>query len=102
MGRIADSPLKVEIRGSRLVISIGIGPLAFASVRGDYFEQLDPDGEKQIKITDELAWARGILAALKKEEEDGTTLVHRMFDKAAEDHFENGGEGAAEKLESVN
>lgn len=101
MGRAADSLLKVEIQGKRLVISIGIGTLAFASVRGDYFEHLDPDGEKQVKITDEMAWAKGILAALKDEEEDGTTLVHKMFDKAAEDHFENGGEGAAEELEDV-
>ena len=43
----------------------------------------------ECKVTDEAA----ILQELRHEEEDGTTLVHIMLDKAAERAVENGAEG---------
>ena len=39
--------------------------------------------------------ANDIAVELKREEEDGTTAVHKMIDKAAFDAWENGGEGFA-------
>lgn len=93
-----DFGLKIELKGQKVIIAIGISALAYATTHGEWFEHFDPDGEKMLKIEDEFEWARGIVWELLAEDEDGTTLVHQMFDKAAQNHYEGGGEGAAEDL----
>lgn len=45
------------------------------------------------KITDPKVFAKEVLHTLRREEEDGTTLVHEMFDKAIEEAVEQGAEG---------
>lgn len=90
-----DEPLKVEVIGGRLVISIGVRCLAhaieFAPALTRYNESADEF--EHPKVTDPLAFAHEIDAELSKEEEDGTTVVHRMLDKAAQSAIENGAEG---------
>lgn len=45
------------------------------------------------RVTDETAFAREVARALNDEDEQGTTLVHRMFDAAFVAAIENGADG---------
>lgn len=76
------SPLKLQIKDGELIISIGIDTLCFATQS----EILD------FKIINNIGFAKDILNELESEEEDGTTLVHRMLDSAANNAIENGSE----------
>ena len=91
-------PLEVAIVDGRLVISIGVKTLAHAvQLEGGMLYQVgDEDIATGVTITDPLTAAKEIARELKREEEDGTTLVHKLLDKAAMDAYENGGEGFAE------
>lgn len=46
-----------------------------------------------LKIIDQNAFAKDVVRELRREEEDGTTLVHLMFDSAVMRALENGCEG---------
>jgi len=85
----ADAALEVGVVGNRLVISIGVSTLAFTVVHGAGVEE-------DMRITDPLAAAREIAQYLQQEDEEGTTPVHTLLDKAAWDAWENGGKGFAE------
>ena len=86
----ADAPLEVLIEGNRLLISIGLSTLAFAVTHR-------PDEDNIYRIIDPLAAGREIARQLRDEDEEGTTAVHRMLDKAAWDAWENGGKGFEEQ-----
>lgn len=89
MNQKRESPLGVKIVDDQLQITIGIETLAFAAERYDYFwEGADDD----VKVTDPDEFAKDVVRELESEEEDGTTLVHLMFDKAFRAVVENGGE----------
>ncbi|PAQ03691.1 hypothetical protein LRP31_25660 [Mesorhizobium mediterraneum] len=45
------------------------------------------------KVTDPAAFAKAVYHQLNDEEEDGTTIVHRMFDDAIKEAVEQGAEG---------
>lgn len=90
-----DLPLTVSIEDGELVIRIGFETLAFAvqhdpqliiydAAMGEFFAP---------EVTDEAVWAKEVCRALEREEEDGTTLVHLMLDKAVMQAFESGAEG---------
>lgn len=91
-----DQHVNVELIDGRLVISIGVDTLATAI---KYMPQLDDafdevEGKEiETEITDADKLAAAIVETLDDEEEDGTTLVHRMLDKAALQAIENGAEG---------
>ena len=53
----------------------------------------------RLKITDADAFAKELVGELNAEQEDGTTSIHRMFDKAIWAAFENGAEGVEEHEE---
>jgi hypothetical protein len=80
-----QQPLKVEIVDGRLVVSIGVGLLCYA-VQGA--------GGCDFRVTNEDAFAADIARELERDEEDGTTLLHRAFDKAASEAVEGGSEAA--------
>lgn len=89
-----DQILKAEIVDDRLVISIGISALAFAAAHSPDLQMVDGEGELVgPAVTDEAKFAAEVLQALDYEEEDGTTLVHMMLDKAAVRAVENGADG---------
>jgi hypothetical protein len=96
-----DDPLTVEVIGGRLLISIGVRTLAFAIAQRpgeedeDWCDLCDCGEMPLIRITDPLKAAKEIVHELSREEEDGTTEVHKLLDKAAFDAWENGGEGFA-------
>ena len=92
---MAERPLTVEIDGDELVIRIGASTLAMAAHFDPKLAFFDEDLRDYFEpeVTDEAQWAREIRSALMDEEEDGTTLVHRMLDTAALSALENGAEG---------
>ena len=77
-----DKPLTVEIVDGVLNISLGIDILCFATQSEIY----------DFKIVDNNGFSNDIINELLSEEEDGTTLVHRMLDEAANNAIENGSE----------
>lgn len=86
--------LNVEMRDGKLVIEIDIPTLCFAVAHGPAFDSIVAAANgKECEITDERAFAEAILNELREEEEDGTTLVHEMLDKAAILAVEWGAEG---------
>ncbi len=48
------------------------------------------------KVTDANVFAKEFVRSLNRESEDGTTLVHLCFDKAATDAIDMGAEGIEE------
>lgn len=86
-----DQILKVEIEKGLLTISIGIDTLCDAL---NY--SLGEDFDDEVRITDNKVFAEEVLNRLLIEEEDGSTMVHRLFEKAAYDAVEFGANGIEE------
>lgn len=84
--RKSKAPLTIKIEGNELVVRIGVDTLAFAVAAGDYFQ----DGN--LKVTDAARFANDVVYELVREEEDGSNMLHALFDKAAEMACENGSE----------
>jgi hypothetical protein len=80
--------LQAEILDERLVISISCADLAFAVMQRDIMDGL------QVVNPDEFC--RDIIAELGREEEDGSSPLHLLFDTAAERAVENGSMGIDE------
>lgn len=106
-GRGKAQWLKAEVKGGKLVISIGVDVLAFAAQR-HYDEEAFNATEGQMKasefrVVDAAALAKEVVRELEREAEDGTTRLHLMFDTAFTKVLEQGGEGIEERgvLESV-
>lgn len=97
MKRRKNKHLEVKLEKDVLTISIGIEMLAFAIEAAPDLERFVEDAEEMKyiapKITNKTEFAKAIVAALKDEEEDGSTTVHRLLDKAAEHAIEWGAEG---------
>lgn len=80
-----DQGLIVEIVDGKLVISVGVNILAFACEFGN------PDNSNDaFKITNADDFAKEIMYILLAEEENGTTLVHKMLDTATNQALERG------------
>jgi len=77
-----DKKLEVKTEGDVLTISIGIGLLGFAIEHAS--------GLQDVVITDVDKFVEDVAQELRFDEGDGTTPVHRMFDKAAHEAIENG------------
>lgn len=90
-----DSELTVSIVGDDLVIRIDAATLANAikyMPKAEIFDEQLQDFF-QPEVTDASAFLKEMYLALEHEEEDGSTLVHRMIDKAALHIMHVGGEG---------
>ena len=86
---------EAQIVDGKLVISLSIGTLAHAARHSDYFDRCAESGTP-LKITDEAVFAQSVAHALNAEEEDGSTPITRMLDKAFEHVSEWGEEGIEE------
>ncbi|TIW54190.1 MAG: hypothetical protein E5V54_22730 [Mesorhizobium sp.] len=87
--------VKVNIdRTGAIVIKVPASTLKRAAVMLPAFEHYDEDSGDFLvpKIKDPKIFAKEVLRTLRSEEEDGTTLVHEMFDKAIEEAVEQGAE----------
>jgi len=91
-----DTELSVNIVDDELVIRVGISTLCTAVRQCEVIDHavMDADDdESAVEITDEAVFAQAIRDALKDEEEDGSTPVHRLLDAAANEAIEQGCEG---------
>lgn len=85
----AEQQLTVKVEDGVLKISIGVALLAWAVQSQDQWPA-------EFEVTDLREFAHSMRYRLQKEEEDGTTPVHRMLDKAAQDVLEQGDDGVDE------
>ena len=81
--------LLVTIKDGQLQISIGIALLAFAVQAQDAWPE-------DWYVNDISLFAESMARQLMREEEDGTTRVHRMLDAAADEVLEQGDYGIHE------
>lgn len=84
-----DQGLTVEIVDGRVVISIGVGALMTA-VKGSELWEEQLEDQRGWTIENEDGFAQDIVAELEDEQEDGTTEVHLMFDRAIQRAFDQG------------
>lgn len=92
MSRI-DQPLKVSVRDGELVIRIGATVLAKAFECAEFnnpFDDKTDDFKKLGQVVFPVMFAREVRDALRHEEEDGSTFVTDMLDKAMSYAFEQG------------
>ena len=87
-----DKRLEVSVIDDVITISIGIDTLA-ESVKDHfsyYSRQFNPEGFIK-KVVDKKAFGQDIVDTLNEElGDDGTTMVHQLFDKAILRAAENG------------
>ena len=89
-----DTNLTVEIKEDVLLISIGTEILSHSCEVGRRY------GLGDIKITDKKQFLASLVRQLEFEDEDGSTLMHEMFDSAVTTMLENG-ELGVDELEDV-
>jgi len=99
-----DQPLTVKIVDGELRISIGVSQLKFAcehcpdaSVGLTEYDE-DSDCYLSYEVTDEMAFADDVNRALQEEDEDGTTMVHQLLDKAMVKAIEDGAMGIGDNM----
>lgn len=91
LGAGCDTPLEVKVTRKKLTISIGIGTLAHVAANCPLLvEHPGETWEPFAKVTDPAELARDVKRALEAEEEDGTTPLHTLLDKAISDAFDDG------------
>jgi hypothetical protein len=83
---------EANIVDDRLVISLSIANLANAARQSDFFFQCAEEGSK-LTITSEHDFAKSVANQLNDEDEDGSTLITRMFDQAFENAVNSGESG---------
>lgn len=85
-GRAAEEqPLEVEVKGGRLVISIGINTLRYcAEMNAAIFNVARGKNTFPLRITDDVQFAKDVAGALLHEEEDGSTPISDTLDRAFE------------------
>lgn len=83
-----NKELIVQLVGGYLMISIGIETLAHAI-------KMSPELEEYgvITITNTKLFAEKMVKAIEREDENGTTPIHTLFDEAARYLIEYGEEG---------
>lgn len=82
-----EKQLTLVIEDDKLKISIGLDVLQFACKIGRAY------GNGDIEITDQEEFLIGLMRELERENEDGSTLLHRAFDSAVSEMIENGERG---------
>lgn len=86
-----DRPLRCMIEEDELVIRIGINTLGFAA------NQMPPvDRWNKLVVADASIVAQDVCGQLNREEEDGTTPIHILLDKAIVDAWADGSIGFEE------
>lgn len=87
-----NSHPRARIVKDALVIRIPMRVLKFATNNHPEFW----DGEKDkhtVKVSDPKVWMRSVAQALEHEEEDGSTMLTEVLDKAVAHAVNNGEEG---------
>lgn len=87
-----NKELTVELKNNEIHISLGLETLAFAVQYADFLGDYAIDKENGTY----KKFGESVLRYLEKEEEDGTTPIHRMLDSVVEEALEQGEEGFLE------
>ena len=83
-----DQPLKAEVVDDKLVISIGVGTLAWAAKK----KNGGPVPNKY-KIACKQQWARDVANALEHDDEVGNTPLTELLDNAMQSAMDRGSTG---------
>ena len=86
-------PLDAIIDGNQLVIKITFDHLVILAAEHPDFWNGEDDDAPNIKVTDPAVFAQEVANYLNDEEEDGSTLVTKMFDDGIRAAVEDGCEG---------
>ena len=81
----AGLPLTVGVEEDQLIIRIGVDTLAFCFEIGDENQPFDEeanDFRRSWRVVDRHKFAKGVGIALQDEEEDGSTPLTKVLDKA--------------------
>ena len=95
----ADAPLAINVEDGKLVISIGISTLTFAfetSEQNNPFNDTLNDFETTYRVSNELQFANEVRRALCDEQEDGSTILTDLLDRACWNAIDDGCEGVEE------
>lgn len=87
--------LTVRIENDAIIIKLPLDTLKMAT---EYCGELATFDEakndwRKVEVTDLQEWAKAVVHELEREEEDGSTAITRMLDKAFEQAVEQGAEG---------
>ena len=91
-----NTTLEIKIIDGRLVISIGTETLAWAADHSDIFCPYDDnegDWIQKYKVSDITQFAEDVAHELENEEEDGSSMITNLLDKAIERALDNGSLG---------
>lgn len=90
-----DSTLKVAVEDGEIRISVGIETMLIVC-GGELIATADYSNPGMFRVTDSAGFADDVRRELEREEEDGTTPVHRMLDMALNEAVESGSEHVQE------
>jgi len=89
--------MRVEIEGNEVVVRLTVDALVSATERGPALDDLihgrGGNESTRVNVTDRLVWVDEFIRELRREEEDGTTLLHRAFDAAISRAVDSGAFG---------
>lgn len=91
-----NSPLSVEIKGGKLIVSIGVNVLAHAAACSSWATPYDDERRDYFRtfaIADAEEFAKDVRSAASAEREDGSSLVTDLLDKACEAAVNDGSLG---------
>jgi hypothetical protein len=80
---------RAVIKGEAIVIRLSLVSIADAVRGGVDLGSIDPP----IRVTDPKVFAKEVVHALNREDDDGTTPIHRLFDQAFSEATEDGARG---------
>jgi hypothetical protein len=89
-------PLRAEVDGERLVVSIGVDTLAFAFEHGEEnnpYNEVTGDFERRYQISWAAQFAKDVCAEMNREGEDGSTPLTRFLDGVMDEAVNQGSLG---------
>jgi hypothetical protein len=100
--RRRSRPLAVTVTRGVLTIEIGVDTLAHAALRSAFVCQMahehgEVDPATRFKITDARGFADEVKSELLAEEEDGSSLLTDVLDRACQEAIEQGSEFFVDK-----
>ena len=89
---MADTDARALIENDEIIIRVPVKYLPVIVEGAWALNALD----KRFKLTDAALFAQDLVRALNDENEEGTTMIHKMFDAAINEALEQGADGIEE------
>lgn len=94
LAKLESHPLTCHVEGDRISVYIGFDELAFAAANHpDFWDGESGEDVPNVKITDPAVFALEVVRQMNREEEDGSTMVTKLLDKAISDAVGDGCDG---------